>query len=462
MIIHRVMVDVCAIILTFIRCLRFNFKVMKEDCMEKGFAEKGFEKGFIGLRFVVVLFLAVGMVSFGYGSADACSDGANFESAVAERAASERPDSVVAGSVIADSVVADSVVAGSVIADTVVADTVVVDSVYAERVGRMALERKIPVIQVAYKTPERSVVFERAQYDFVKESEDVETVFQAASISKVVFSYIVMRMVDRGEIDLDRPLHEYIGGLEERFLDAFPEDPELEGRNRAWAEQLTARIVLTHGTGLPNWMTKGRHGEGKLIFKCEPDTDYTYSGEGIHYLQRVVEHITGKSLEELAIKEVFEPFGMEHSSYRWKPEFDYLAADGYTAKVENGGKASGNVDNAAFTLRTNVKDFSKFLDALMEGRGLTSETFNAMMTPYRNLDKEGMFFGLGIRVTPTASNYGRVWSHGGSNRNFRCKFWVFPDRKSYLIYFTNSANGGGGTRKDLLEIFVPDYNRADL
>lgn len=341
---------------------------------------------------------------------------------------------------------------------------------YSKQVSAIALERRIPLIQVAFKTPDQFVAFETAQYDFVKAAEtsanaedDVPmTVFQAASISKVVFSYIVMRMVDRGEIDLDKPLWEYAGCLEERFCNAFPDDPEKNRQNEEWAKRLTARIILTHGTGLPNWMKKGRPGEGKLIFKCEPDTEYTYSGEGIHYLQRVVEYIAGKSLEELAIAEVFEPFGMKHSSYRWRPEYDSIAADGYTAELENGGKASRNTDNAAFTFRTNVRDFSKFLDALMEGKGLSAETFQAMMTPYRALDTEGMFFGLGIRLTPTASNWSPIWSHSGSNRNFRCKFWVFPNKKSYLIYFTNSANGAGSTRKKLLKVFVPDYDCADL
>lgn len=332
---------------------------------------------------------------------------------------------------------------------------------YAQLTGQIALQRKIPLIQVAYKTPKQYISFEKAQYDFVDASEKEETIFQAASISKVVFSYIVMRMVDRGEIDLDRPLWEYLGYLEERFKDVYPDDPAKSRRNEEWGKRLTARIVLTHGTGLPNWMKNGRPGEGKLIFKCEPNTRHTYSGEGIHYLQRVVEHISGKSLEELAIQEVFEPFGMKYSSYRWKKEYDTLAAHGYYNNLESSGQASSRVDNAAYTLRTNVKDFSLFLEALMKGKGLKKKTFREMMSPQRLIDAKGLYFGLGIRVTPE-SNFGPVWSHSGSNRNFRCKFWLFPEKRSYLIYFTNSENGGGDTRNDLLDIFIPDYDCTDL
>ena len=208
-------------------------------------------------------------------------------------------------------------------------------------------------------------------------------------------------------------------------------------------------------------MVRGKPGNGKLIFKCEPNTKYTYSGEGIHYLQRVVEHITGKSLEELAVQEVFKPLGMNYTSYEWREDYNKLAAHGYNNNLECSGQAAKRAANAAYTMRTNVKDFSLFLNALMKGKGLKKKTFKEMMTPQRPLDIEGMYFGLGIRVTPE-SNYGRVWSHSGSNRNFRCKFWLFPDKKSYLIYFTNSENGGGDTRKDLIDIFIPDYDCTDL
>ena len=339
--------------------------------------------------------------------------------------------------------------------------TVKSEKEYAQLTSAIALKRRIPLIQVKYKTPKQDIAFETAQYDFVSASKDIETTFQAASISKVVFSYIVMRMVDRGEIDLDKPLWEYLGYLEERFKDAYPDNPDKSRQNEEWAKRLTARIVLTHGTGLPNWMVRGKPGNGKLIFKCEPNTKYTYSGEGIHYLQRVVEHITGKSLEELAVQEVFKPLGMNYTSYEWREDYNKLAAHGYNNNLECSGQAAKRAANAAYTMRTNVKDFSLFLNALMKGKGLKKKTFKEMMTPQRPLDTEGMYFGLGIRVTPE-SNYGRVWSHSGSNRNFRCKFWLFPDKKNYLIYFTNSENGGGDTRKDLIEIFIPDYDCTDL
>jgi CubicO group peptidase (beta-lactamase class C family) len=132
------------------------------------------------------------------------------------------------------------------------------------------------------------------------------TIFEAASLSKPVFAYMVLRLADRGEFDLDRPLHEML------------EYPRLAHDERY--KRITARIVLSHGTGLPNW------GGEKLTLRFDPGTDYGYSGEGFVFLQKTVERVTGRSLDELARREVFEPLGMTRSSYVWQERFAGNAA----------------------------------------------------------------------------------------------------------------------------------------
>lgn len=329
-----------------------------------------------------------------------------------------------------------------------------------KRTAELAKERAIPLIQVAYHTPERHLVFESSQREEVATHPNHETIFQAASVSKVVFSYIVLRLVDRGLLDLDKPLYKYVGRQpEERFCNAF--ETRAENReNIRRAKMLTARIILHHRTGLPNWASgKGPRSKRPLIFKCEPGERYTYSGEGIAYLQRVVEHITGKSLEELAREEVFEPLGMENTSYRWLPQYEELAAYGYDKEgVRRGRGAKKNLGDAAYTMRTNVVDFSRFLEALMDGKGLSSKSFELMTSSLMPAPDEDTCFGLGIRVTKNpAYPYDEVWHHGGSNTNFRCRFLLFPKRRSYLVYFTNSVHGAGRTHRMMRDIFYPDY-----
>ena len=78
-------------------------------------------------------------------------------------------------------------------------------------------------------------------------------------------------------------------------------------------------MVLSHGTGLPNW------GGERLTLQFEPAA-YGYSGEGFVYLQKAIERATGQSLEALARREVFEPLGMARSSYVWQERFEGNAA----------------------------------------------------------------------------------------------------------------------------------------
>src|SRR5699024_9563582 len=113
---------------------------------------------------------------------------------------------------------------------------------------------------------------------------------------------------DKGVIDIDTPLSKYY------VYDRLDEEPDA-------AEKITARMVLAHTTGFPNWQVKTGNPawpKSKLKVSFEPGTDFQYSGEGFYYLQEVIEHITGKSLNEIMKEEVFEPLGMKNSSFLYE------------------------------------------------------------------------------------------------------------------------------------------------
>jgi CubicO group peptidase (beta-lactamase class C family) len=86
-------------------------------------------------------------------------------------------------------------------------------------------------------------------------------VFEAASLSKTVFTYGVLKLVDQGRLGLDVPLTTYLPK-------PYTDDPRLE--------KITARIVLSHRTGFPNW----RGAEGSLPIYFAPGERFSYSGEG--------------------------------------------------------------------------------------------------------------------------------------------------------------------------------------
>jgi CubicO group peptidase (beta-lactamase class C family) len=104
---------------------------------------------------------------------------------------------------------------------------------------------------------------------------DNDTVFEAGSVSKTVFAYAVMKLCERGVIDLDTPVTRY---SPLRILDG---DPRLD--------LITARHVLSHSSGLQNWRSERE----PLKIHFTPGEQYLYSGEGYSYLQSVVTQLTG-------------------------------------------------------------------------------------------------------------------------------------------------------------------------
>jgi CubicO group peptidase (beta-lactamase class C family) len=99
---------------------------------------------------------------------------------------------------------------------------------------------------------------------------DDDTVFEAASVSKTVFAYAIMQLVDRGTLSLDRPLTDYTS---ERVLE---DDARLN--------LITARHVLSHTSGFPNFRTRAE----PLRIHFTPGERFEYSGEGYWYLQSIV------------------------------------------------------------------------------------------------------------------------------------------------------------------------------
>ena len=138
---------------------------------------------------------------------------------------------------------------------------------------------------------------------------DTATCFYAASFSKAVFAYLVMKLVDEGVIDLDKPVYQYLP----KPIPDYDKYKDLAGDDR-W-KQITARDCLDHTTGFPNWRMFNPKDSGKLEFFFTPGTRYAYSGEGLYLLQLVVETVTGRPLDSLAREKIFIPFGMRRTSY---------------------------------------------------------------------------------------------------------------------------------------------------
>ena len=154
-----------------------------------------------------------------------------------------------------------------------------------------------------------------------------DTVMYGASLTKTVFAYTVMQLVDQGKLnlntpikdDLDKPLPSY--GPDPVFPDKYGPYKDLAADPR-W-EKITPGMCLTHSTGFANfWFIEP---DKKLQIHFEPGTRYSYSGEGFILLQFVIEH--GRKAQGLGLdagdltKANFDRLGMTRTSLVWRDGF---------------------------------------------------------------------------------------------------------------------------------------------
>jgi CubicO group peptidase (beta-lactamase class C family) len=247
------------------------------------------------------------------------------------------------------------------------------------------------------------------------------SVFEAASLSKPVFAYAVLQLVDEGALDLDRPIvdywdYEYLA--DERY------------------KLITPRMVLSHSTGFPNWRPRG----GDLTIDFQPGEKFSYSGEGFVYLQYAVMDLTDQPLQEFVAERVFGPLGMTSSSYIWDSRFEANLAmphdeDGVVGRKSRPRPGRGN---AAATLHTTAPDFARFLHAAMRGELLSDSLAAAYLTAQIPVDS-GLAWGLGIGLQD--NEYGQSFWHWGDNSGYKAYTVTYPDRGVGLVWFTNSENG---------------------
>ena len=291
-----------------------------------------------------------------------------------------------------------------------------------------------------------------------------ETVFEAASLGKPVFAYAMLRLVDAGVMDLDRPLYDYL---------------PLPDTNNARMRRVTARHVLSHTTGLPNW----RQQPSPLEPSSDPGSRFSYSGEGYFYLQRVAEKLTGKPFGRLMRDQVLDPLGMRQSSYVWQSDFGSRMAAGYDAQekrldvqgaigpiIEGIAHEWGKplldwryedcsravqlvnpdwpvlplymVPNAAASLLTTVGDYTRFLTHVLtpseSGIALSAATRKQMLSPQIRLNS-ALQWGLGWGIQ--RDEYGEVLWHWGANNSFRNFVIADAVNGRAIVVFTNSENG---------------------
>jgi D-alanyl-D-alanine-carboxypeptidase/D-alanyl-D-alanine-endopeptidase len=302
-----------------------------------------------------------------------------------------------------------------------------------------------------------------------KEPIKTSTNIYGASLSKAVFAVLVMKLVEDGVLDLDKSLQGY---LDKPIYQYAPtkkwHDNYSDLENDTLYKKITARMCLDHTTGFHNW--RWYEADQKLRVNFQPGSKYSYSGEGLVYLQVVLEHMLGKSLEELMREKVFIPLGMHRSSYTWQPQFEKDYCIGHNSAGGLYEKDKDNDARSASTLETTLDDYTLFTKGVLRNTLLKSTSTKEMFTPQvkiRTIQQFGPFsmrdsttndaielsYGLGWVLLQ--SPYGTGAFKEGHGDGFQHYSIIFPKQGTGIIIMSNSDNAES-IFKELLEITIGD------
>ena len=292
-----------------------------------------------------------------------------------------------------------------------------------------------------------------------------DTVYAAASLTKTVFTYVFLGLVNEGLLSLDKPVREYL---------------PLPNPEDARSNTITARHLLSHSGGWRNWRNNT---STALTADFEPGSRWSYSGEGFFFLQRIVEKLTGKSVPLLARERVFDPLGMKRSSLVGLAELEPFQATGHSgrgevtqpfgrptllelrrmmsakgvslesAKVEDAEQAIKTAEpalpalpnflspNAAASMLTTANDFALFLRHLVTARragGVPAAIVELMMTPQVRCN-DAVQWGLGVGLEDLGGH--RFAWQWGDNPGFKNIFFADPREMKAMAVFTNGDRG---------------------
>ena len=297
----------------------------------------------------------------------------------------------------------------------------------------------IPALSIAIIN-EGKVAYHRVKGFADKEKQilaDDYSIFEGASISKSVFGFFAMTFVEDGILNLDKPLYEYLP------------NPDIENDERY--KKITARIVLSHRSGFPNWRTD--YPDKKLFIQFEPGTDYHYSGEGYQYLAEVLKHLLNTNwagLEQEFQKRVAIPFKMEHTKFIQDDYIKKHKVQPYDIKgnwideyASDFWRSYDSVFVAPTTIHSEAIDFSKWMIAMMNKKGLSENGFEELYKSHSEI-ASGLIkqdYTLGFTKL-SILNIGELYTHSGNNDGFSTYFALDKDKKWGFVVFTNSSRLG--------------------
>ncbi len=295
-----------------------------------------------------------------------------------------------------------------------------------------------------------------------------DTLFQAASISKPIAAMAALRLVQHGKLAFDEDVNKKLLSWK------IPENEFTK------TEKVTLRGLLTHNAGLsvsgfPGYPANTNplptvlqilNGSSPANTKPirvirTPGTQWSYSGGGITVMQQLLTDISGEPFPALMKEAVLNKIKMKSSTYE-QPLPGVLHNKAAKAHDNKGEKVVGDwhvyPEMAAAGLWTTPSDVARFAVELQQSRAGKSRKVLSPKMAGQMLTKQSGGWGLGITVT--GEGKAARFSHGGSNKGYRCTMIAYTETGQGAVVMTNSENGDG-LIEEVTRSIAKEYGWAD-
>ncbi|MEM7707175.1 MAG: serine hydrolase domain-containing protein [Pseudomonadota bacterium] len=296
-------------------------------------------------------------------------------------------------------------------------------------------EHNVPAVSIAVANQDGLTL--AATYGEAKPGEAAteETLFNVASVTKLLAAETILQLAASGTIELDQP-------MAPTFV-----DPDIADDPRAL--QLTPRHALAHQTGFPNWRSMLE--DKRLAFQFDPGSRPGYSGEGFEYVARYAEAVTNKTFPDLVAE--MTGLGTHQDRVAFTDGSPY-ASDFAWSRIASGEFAPADASStwsAADNLYVSAATFAGFLGRLLDGSLPPSVEKDRRTIQF---DMTQMFCGRPAfaKVCPKAIGFGLsgiifryenetvLWQGGGDKGEKAIAFYV-PEKNLAVVIFTNGVNG---------------------
>lgn len=300
----------------------------------------------------------------------------------------------------------------------------------------MMKEVGIPGISLAL-IDRGQVVYEKAygvKQVSSQEKVDVNTVFEACSLSKSFLVYLVYKLVEEGKLDLHTPMYHYLepGSV----LDYDPR-----------YKVITPNMILSHSSGLEDW--SGQNKPDTMEILSYPGEKFHYSSLGYNYLSAALEAILKEPYDAYMPRLVFEPLHFANTYTRYfkdttvqnSIEQPANYASGHTPFEKEIPKWKNYESVPSSAVSTTAGDYARLILYLTDGQHLSRQSVKKILTPVvrTGADSSPYYYGTGFEILVTKAD--TIIGHGGSNTGFKAQMFYSTKNKRGFIFLTNSDQG---------------------